>query len=127
MPGVRHQDLQDRRRLGRASTERPDDPCAQAATLIREKDRGSVPVAQDGRLVGIVTDRGIRIRAVARGKNPRTGETIKEISEPAGGRASHARDRRDKIGWASSSAVEQGTLNPLVVGSNPSWLTEVLE
>jgi hypothetical protein len=24
---------------------------------------------------------------------------------------------------ASSSAVEQGTLNPLVVGSNPSWLT----
>ena len=25
---------------------------------------------------------------------------------------------------ASSSAVEQGTLNPLVVGSNPSWLTE---
>ena len=25
---------------------------------------------------------------------------------------------------ASSSAVEQGTLNPLVVGSNPSWLTD---
>ena len=28
--------------------------------------------------------------------------------------------------WASSSAVEQGTLNPLVVGSNPSWLTVCL-
>ena len=28
--------------------------------------------------------------------------------------------------WASSSAVEQGTLNPLVVGSNPSWLTSVM-
>src|SRR5690242_8227472 len=27
---------------------------------------------------------------------------------------------------ASSSAVEQGTLNPLVVGSNPSWLTRAL-
>src|SRR5258708_9202071 len=38
-----------------------------------------------------------------------------------------ARPRSDVLGypyrWASSSAVEQGTLNPLVVGSNPSWLT----
>ena len=33
----------------------------------------------------------------------------------------------DKIEWASSSVVEQGTLNPLVESSNLSWLTEVLE
>jgi hypothetical protein len=32
--------------------------------------------------------------------------------------------KTNKISRASSSAVEQGTLNPLVVGSNPSWLTE---
>lgn len=31
--------------------------------------------------------------------------------------------KTNKISRASSSAVEQGTLNPLVVGSNPSWLT----
>jgi CBS domain-containing protein len=130
----------------------PDDPCARAATLMREEDCGSIPVVRDGALVGIVTDRDITIRAVAAGKDPRTtpvsevmsadpvtiapdsdaeeasrlmaefqvrrlpvvadgrllgilvtaqlarresddqvGETIKEISEPASGRASHAR------------------------------------
>ena len=31
--------------------------------------------------------------------------------------------RRYHFGGASSSAVEQETLNLLVVGSNPSWLT----
>jgi CBS domain-containing protein len=130
----------------------PDDTCAQAATLMREEDCGSLPIVKDGKLVGIVTDRDITIRAVAAGKDPKTtpvsevmsadpitvtpnteseeasrimaefqvrrlpvaengrllgivvtahlarresadevGETIKEISEPASGRASHAR------------------------------------
>ncbi len=50
----------------------PDDPCAQAATLMREEDCGSIPVVRDGRLVGIVTDRDIAIRAVAAGKDPRS-------------------------------------------------------
>ena len=130
----------------------PDDVCARAATLMREEDCGSLPVTKDARLVGIVTDRDIVIRAVAAGRDPKTtpvsevmsadpitiapdtdadeaakmmaefqvrrlpvvedgrllgivvtaqlarreskgamGETIKEISEPASGRASHAR------------------------------------
>ena len=130
----------------------PDDPCAKAATLMREEDCGAIPVVKGGKLVGIVTDRDIAIRAVADGRDPKTtkvsevmsadpvtvtpdtdadearrlmadhqvrrlpvvedgrllgivvtaqlarrenaeemGETIKEISEPATGRASHAR------------------------------------
>jgi CBS domain-containing protein len=130
----------------------PDDSCAQAATLMREEDCGSIPVVRDAKLVGIVTDRDITIRCVAAGKDAKTtrvseimsadpvtvtpdtdvneaarmmaefqvrrlpvaengrlvgivvtaqlarrekskdvGETIKEISEPASGRASHAR------------------------------------
>ena len=134
------------------ATVSPDDPCARAATLMREEDCGSLPVTKDSRLVGIVTDRDITIRAVAAGRDPKTtpvseimsadpitvkpdsnaeeaakimaefqvrrlpvvddgrlvgivvtaqlarkesksemGETIKEISEPASGRASHAR------------------------------------
>ncbi|HEY6960213.1 MAG TPA: CBS domain-containing protein [Candidatus Limnocylindria bacterium] len=131
---------------------RPDDVCAQAAMLMREEDCGSIPVVDDGRLVGIVTDRDITVRCVAAGHDPKTtrvsevmsadpicvqpdtsaeeatkimaerqvrrlpvvadgrlvgivvtaqlarsekpgqvGKTIKDISEPASGRASHAR------------------------------------
>ena len=130
----------------------PDDVIAQAATRMREEDCGSLPVVQDARLVGIITDRDIAIGCVAAGKDPKTakvseimsadpitvtpetdadeasrlmaefqvrrlpvvedgrllgivvtaqlarrenakttGATIKEISEPASGRASHAR------------------------------------
>jgi len=130
----------------------PDDPVAKAATLMREEDCGAIPVVRGSKLVGIVTDRDIAIRAVAGGRDPKTlkvseimsadpitvspdtdgdeasrvmaehqvrrlpvvqdghllgilvtaqlarresskavGETIKEISEPASGRASHGR------------------------------------
>jgi CBS domain-containing protein len=130
----------------------PDDVVAQAATLMREEDCGSIPVVRDATLVGIVTDRDITVRSVAAGADPKrqkvseimsadpitvapdsdadeaarimaehqvrrlpvvedghllgivvtaqlarresvgkTGATIKEISEPASGRASHAR------------------------------------
>jgi CBS domain-containing protein len=130
----------------------PDATLGEVATLMRQEDCGSIPVVEDGRLVGIVTDRDIVVRALAAGKDPKrtpvsevmsadpitvepngdvteaerhmrerqvrrlpvvedgklvgiivtaqiarraeakqTGETIKEISEPASGRASHAR------------------------------------
>jgi CBS domain-containing protein len=124
----------------------------EVATLMRQEDCGSIPVVENGRLVGIVTDRDIVVRAIAAGKDPKstpvsevmsadpvtvdpkgdvkdaerqmrerqvrrlpvvedgrlvgiivtaqiarsaeakqTGETIKDISEPASGRGSHAR------------------------------------
>ena len=130
----------------------PDDVVAQAATLMRQEDCGSLPVVKDATLVGIVTDRDIAVRSVAAGADPKRqhvseimsadpitvapdsdaddaarimaehqvrrlpvvedghllgivvtaqlarresagkmGTTIKEISEPASGRASHAR------------------------------------
>jgi len=40
--------------------------------MMREGDMGSVPVVADGKLVGIVTDRDIVVRAVAEGKGPET-------------------------------------------------------
>ncbi len=42
------------------------------ARLLREGDVGSVPVVEGGRLVGIVTDRDIVVRAIAEGKGPET-------------------------------------------------------
>ena len=43
-----------------------------AAQLMRSKDIGSVPVSADDRLVGMVTDRDIVVRALADGLDPDT-------------------------------------------------------
>jgi CBS domain-containing protein len=52
---------------------RPEDMVSQAATLMKQQDCGAIPViSKDGKLVGIVTDRDIVIRAVAAGKDPRS-------------------------------------------------------
>ncbi|HEX9960188.1 MAG TPA: CBS domain-containing protein [Pyrinomonadaceae bacterium] len=41
------------------------------AALMRDGDMGSLPVVENGKLVGIVTDRDIVIRAVAEGRDAR--------------------------------------------------------
>jgi CBS domain-containing protein len=43
---------------------------ADAARLMRDNDVGSLPVVEDGKLTGVVTDRDIAVRAVAEGKDP---------------------------------------------------------
>ena len=42
----------------------------EAARLMREQDIGSLPITDDEQLVGMITDRDITCRAVARGRNP---------------------------------------------------------
>lgn len=44
----------------------------EVAVMMRDGDMGAVPVVENGRLVGIVTDRDIVIRCVADGKNAET-------------------------------------------------------
>jgi CBS domain-containing protein len=134
------------------ATVEPSATLGEVATLMKQEDCGSIPVVEDGRLVGIVTDRDIVVRGIAAGSDPKTqrvntvmsadpvtigpdddvttaekvmadrqirrlpvvdrgrlvgivvtaqiaragnekqvGETLKEISEPTSGRASHAR------------------------------------
>src|SRR5438105_3584124 len=48
----------------------PDDTVEKAANLMDEADCGALPVGQNDKLVGVVTDRDITLRAVARGKSP---------------------------------------------------------
>jgi CBS domain-containing protein len=48
----------------------PNDSIQAAAQVMREEDAGIVPVVENGRLVGVVTDRDIVIRAVAQGMPP---------------------------------------------------------
>jgi len=42
---------------------------SQVAVMMRNGDMGSIPVVEDGKLVGIVTDRDIVVRSIADGKN----------------------------------------------------------
>jgi CBS domain-containing protein len=57
----------------RPTVVRPEDTASQAATLMKQNDCGAIPVVTDGgKLVGIVTDRDIVLRAVAAGKDPRS-------------------------------------------------------
>jgi len=48
----------------------PDDPIRQAAAKMKEIDAGALPVAEGDKLVGMLTDRDIAVRAVAEGKGP---------------------------------------------------------
>ncbi len=50
----------------------PDDSIESAARIMRDEDTGAVPVVQNGRPIGMVTDRDIVIRAVADGGANRT-------------------------------------------------------
>ena len=50
----------------------PTQTIREAARMMAEIDAGSLPVQEDDRLVGMITDRDIAVRAVAEGKSPDT-------------------------------------------------------
>jgi CBS domain-containing protein len=50
----------------------PDTPVAELAKLMREHDIGAIPIGENDRLVGMVTDRDIVCRAIALGLDPKT-------------------------------------------------------
>jgi len=49
-----------------------DETIRQAARLMASLDAGALPVGENDRLVGMITDRDIAIRGVAEGKSPDT-------------------------------------------------------
>jgi CBS domain-containing protein len=49
----------------------PETPIPEVAELMVSEDVGAVPVLDGDRLVGVITDRDIVVRAVAQGKDPR--------------------------------------------------------
>lgn len=50
----------------------PTQPIREAARLMKDIDAGFLPVGENDRLVGMITDRDIAVRAVAEGKGPDT-------------------------------------------------------
>lgn len=59
----------------------PDMTLREAAGLMREQDTGFLPVGENDRLVGTLTDRDIAIRAVCEGKDPNTAKVREAMSE----------------------------------------------
>jgi CBS domain-containing protein len=50
----------------------PDQPIQEAAQFMLRADAGAMPVSDGDRLIGMVTDRDITVRAVAEGRGPDT-------------------------------------------------------
>ena len=57
----------------------PNTTVAEAAKVMATEDVGPVPVVEEGRLTGIVTDRDIVVRVVAEGRDPNS-TTVGEIA-----------------------------------------------
>src|SRR4051794_34974985 len=53
-------------------TIRPDEPVQQAASFMLSADAGSIPVTDGDRLIGMITDRDIAVRGIAKGYGPDT-------------------------------------------------------
>jgi CBS domain-containing protein len=50
----------------------PDQPIQEAAQFMLSSDAGAMPVSEGDKLIGMVTDRDIAVRAVAEGRGPDT-------------------------------------------------------
>ena len=53
-------------------TVRPDQPVQDAAGFMLSADAGSIPVTEGDRLIGMITDRDIAVRGIAKGYGPDT-------------------------------------------------------
>jgi CBS domain-containing protein len=65
------------------STASPTDTVRRLASVMKKGDCGFVPVVEEGRLVGVVTDRDIVLRCLANGHGDIGHESAAEIMSPA--------------------------------------------
>lgn len=57
----------------------PETPVSEAAELMASEDVGSLPILEGDKLTGVVTDRDIVIRAVAKKKDPQ-GMPVRDVA-----------------------------------------------
>ena len=65
----------------------PDNDVSDAEVKMADRQIRRLPVVEGGKLVGII----VTAQIARAGNERKVGETLKEISEPTSGRASHAR------------------------------------
>jgi CBS domain-containing protein len=60
------------------TTIEPSTPAQEAARTLKAEDVGALPIVEDGKLVGVITDRDLAIRVLADGKS--TDTPVSEIA-----------------------------------------------
>lgn len=117
----------------------PSDSITRAAQVLRELDVGAVPVCDNDRVSGILTDRDISIRAVADGRDPNR-TTVREVMsqgvsfvfedqdvEEAVHRFEHDQIRRLPVLNRDKRLVGIVSLGDLATDTDPHWGGEVLK
>lgn len=61
------------------STIEPSNSVVEAARIMKQEDAGVVPVTENGRLTGMITDRDIAVRVVGERKDPQS-TTVREVA-----------------------------------------------
>src|SRR5881275_2889275 len=59
----------------------PDTPVTELAKLMRDHDIGAIPIGENDRLIGMVTDRDIVCRCIAAGLDPKTATARDVMTE----------------------------------------------
>ena len=72
-----HKTIQDAM-TSNPTTIEPGTPAREAAKLMKTEDIGSLPIVEDARLIGMITDRDLAIRVLAEDKD--AGTAIGEIA-----------------------------------------------
>ncbi|MBD3160902.1 MAG: CBS domain-containing protein [Candidatus Eisenbacteria bacterium] len=61
---------------------RPDSTIRETASVLRDRDLGGVPVVEEKKIVGFVTDRDLVIRSLANGDDPEKSRTSDVMTTP---------------------------------------------
>jgi len=119
-------------------TVRPDQTIREAATFMLRDDAGSMPVMEGGRLLGMITDRDIAVRGVAKGYGPDTpvrdlmtndlvSARIDEDVEEVANRMSEAQVRRLPVVDAQERLCGIVSLGDLAREADPDTAEQALE
>ena len=87
----------------------PDESIRNAALLMVELDAGVLPVGENDKLIGVITDRDIAVRAVAQGKDPTT-----HVREVMSQEVLYCYDDQDLPAVAKNMAEQQVRRLPVV-------------
>jgi CBS domain-containing protein len=98
----------------------PQTPLKEAAQLMIDVDAGVLPVGQNGRIEGIITDRDIVIRAVANGKDSESEKVSDYMTANI-----YSCKEKDTVRDAAEVMKEKG-VSRLAVINDQGWFTGIL-